>query len=43
MFLIFDVELILLIPYLLGTRGQLAPVLVFRLAVILLSLGLIVE
>ena len=40
-FLIFDVELILLVPYLLGVRSQLAHTLVFRVVISLLSLGLL--
>ena len=42
-FLIFDVELILLIPYLLGIGRQLTHVLVFRVVISLLSLGLLLE
>ena len=42
-FLIFDVELILLVPYLLGVRSQLAHTLVFRVVISLLSLGLLLE
>ena len=42
-FLIFDVELILLVPYLLGVRSQLAHALVFRVVISLLSLGLLLE
>ena len=37
-FLIFDVELILLVPYLLGVSSQSAHVLVFRVVISLLSL-----
>ena len=42
-FLIFEVELILLVSYLLGPRSQLAHTLVFRVVISLLSLGLLLE